>query len=298
MNLFNPHIVYFCRSTSTKTVADSLEDAYRVCANGKIDNTVPSNHCKYTEVHGNLYSAELHSNHKKECSLENENKDTDAGRQDIIWSPSNLVAIEKHSNDEIGVKRSPDVKRSMSLPSLDYICAEFEQKITSSFMKKLPLSNKSSPREKPRVFKLFRLTMENSKMFEPEPSEMKSEKQFAGLAIQQKQKIKTSKLVTFAKDHKREIDRFLWEHELETRRRPSVSSLAHMDRFKQKHPELYSRMKARLRIPDSDLYELNNYLCDVYCEDLRCDGPAFLMMQKLEDIVDFIINLYSQHCRT
>ena len=110
-----------------------------------------------------------------------------------------------------------------------------------------------------------------------------------------------SDLVRFARRIKPQIDEFVAQHKLDLTRRPFARDLGHMDQFAHDHPELYSRAVARLKLPDADLSALNDFLCKRYREQLICSAkedsaplPPYVMMQRLEDIVDFVIASYQE----
>ena len=222
--------------------------------------------------------------------------DGDSSKSECEWSPSNSVAMDTLSDDELDTGTS-----RMLMPSLGHVYNEFENRLTCSFMKKSSAAENRPPKILSRVTETFRLSRRRGNS-EEEPIEIDSESEsdsddfLPDLPEAEEEEMEetpnTLGIVEFAEKRKRDIDHFLFEHKLETQRRPFARSLAQMDQFEQKHPELYAKMKARLRVPDDELYALNDYLCDEYCEQLRGNGPAFLMMQKLEDLVDFVVKLY------
>ena len=222
--------------------------------------------------------------------------DGDSSKSECEWSPSNTVAMDTLSDDELDTGTS-----RMLMPSLGHVYSEFENRLTCSFMKKSSAAENNPPKILSRVTGTFRLSRRRGNS-EEEPIEIDSESEsdsddfLPDLPEAEEEEMEETSnalgIVEFAEKRKRDIDHFLSEHKLETQRRPFARSLAQMDQFEQKHPELYAKMKARLRVPDDELYALNDYLCDEYCEQLRGNGPAFLMMQKLEDLVDFVVKLY------
>ena len=268
--------------------------------------TLPGNQCCCSDSHCNRYKSQTHSNHNDTDTSESEDE-SDLNNFGNKWSPSNSVDKWSPSNsiDKWSPSNSIDMETeetdtqtdeddSFFTPSYNHMCSKFKDRLGHSFMKSENEPPKVTARS--RSFRIFRLR--NNAENDPHVA-MDSDDSSDSLPdlpditeILKAEKRKKCSILKFAKNRKREIDKFLSEYQLETQRRPCVRSLGQMYQFEQKHPEIFARMKARLEIPDGDLYALNNYLCEVYCDELRGDGPAFLMMQKLEDIVDFIVKLY------
>ena len=276
---------------STEEVTDSLS------ASCSPNAALPSNsHCHRNQnkpddspLLGNRYEDDTNDVFKTY-------KDIDSS--DNEWSPGNNVVMETRLSDE-----ELDTGNSeMLMPSLDQMCSEFENRITCNFMKKSFTEHKP-PKILSGVNGTFRMFRRRGNS-EEDPIEIDSESEsdsddfLPDLPEAEEPEVEETPnalgIVEFAEKRKRDIDHFLSEHKLETQRRPFARSLAQMDQFEQKHPDLYAKMKARLRVPDDELYALNDYLCDEYCEQLRGNGPAFLMMQKLEDLLDFVVKLYHE----
>ena len=215
-----------------------------------------------------------------------------------LWIPSNDVDTETGLSDVDLVTEND----SRFLPSLDNMCSEFENRVASSFMKKSPKTEDTTPNIFSRIDAFRHLRKRGNS--EDEPIEIESDadddSSLPDLPEAQEQEVgeengSTPGIVAFAAKRKQDIEGFLSSHKLETQRRPCVTSFAQWDQFKHKHPGIHAKMKARLQVPDGDLYALNDYLCDVYSDQLRGNGPAFIMMQKLEDIVDFVVKMYHEN---
>ena len=273
---------------------DSTEVTGSSSARSSPSAALPSNkHChpnRQKKTNNSLLLSNICENDTND-EVFNTDNDVGSSKSECEWSPSNSVAMDTLSDDELDTGTS-----TLLMPSLGHVYSEFENRLTCNFMKKSSAAENKPPKILSRVTGTFR-RRGNS---EEEPIEIDSESEsdsddfLPDLPEAEEVEETPSELgiVEFAEKRKRDIDRFLSEHKLETQRRPFARSLAQMDQFEQKHPELYAKMKARLRVPDDELYALNDYLCDVYCEQLRGNGPAFLMMQKLEDLVDFVVKLY------
>ena len=278
---------------STKDVTNSLS------ASCSSNAALPSNnHCHRSYQNRTDDSPLLDNSYEDHRNDDVFKIDKDIDSSDNEWSPGNSVAMETPLSDE-----ELDTGNSeMLMPSLDQMCSKFKNRITCSFVKK-SFTDHKPPKILSRLNGTFRLFRKRGNS-EEDPIEIDSESEsdsndfLPDLPEAEEKEMKATAnalgIVEFAEKRKRDIDHFLSEHKLETQRRPFARSLAQMDQFEQKHPDLYAKMKARLRVPDDELYALNDYLCNEYCEQLRGNGPAFLMMQKLEDLVDFVVKLYHE----
>ena len=221
------------------------------------------------------------------------------------WSPGNSDDMDTLSNRGDTETDAPSSEEDTALePSTNRVYCRLEEILAQcNFINKSPIQDESSSKVKvnsrSRTLRIFRLR--NNVETDPVAIETDSDSDNSLpdlpdiSEVLRKERRKKYSILKFAKKCRLKIDEFLSEYKLETQRRPCVRSLGQMGEFEQKHPEIFARMKLRLEIPDADLYALNNYLCDVYCDALRGDGgPAFIMMQKLEDIVDFVVKLYNE----
>ena len=101
-----------------------------------------------------------------------------------------------------------------------------------------------------------------------------------------------SNLVQFAHDMHSDINVFLLSHTLSTIQIPHITINYTPRRMKKEHPEIYKKIKKRLKIPQEDLDELLLYLCQMFPGYLVGKKNVSGLVQRLEDVSDFIIKKY------
>ncbi len=107
-----------------------------------------------------------------------------------------------------------------------------------------------------------------------------------------------SVIVQFAKEHAIQIHSFLQSHRLDESRRPFLKSFYDLHYFEHAHADIYTNIIKRLAVPEPELKSLTDFICYEYSDFFTYEGKSFKMVQRLEDTIDFVIDLYKQSKET
>lgn len=105
---------------------------------------------------------------------------------------------------------------------------------------------------------------------------------------------KSSKLVQFAQQHNSLISHFLNKHHLTSSRRPCVSARCSPQQLLADHPHLYRRAECRARLKQRELDALLVYVCREFGTHLAGTEDVLALVQRAEDLTDFIVKRYVQ----
>ena len=103
-----------------------------------------------------------------------------------------------------------------------------------------------------------------------------------------------SVMVKFAKEHIKQIQSFLQSHRLDESRRPFLKSFYDLHYFERTHSDIYANIIKRLAVPEPELKSLTDFICYEYSDFLTYEGKSFKMVQRLEDTIDFVLDLYKK----
>lgn len=96
-------------------------------------------------------------------------------------------------------------------------------------------------------------------------------------------------LLEYCRQNHTELEKYLESHTLNDRRQPYVSSKYLPSMFKHEHPELYRKALKRLAVGDEEMDTLVSYLCQTFPDLLVGTSHVYGYVQRLEDLVDFIL---------